>query len=491
MYTVNEKEQATIRGIPLKVLLCAACFGAVLGTATALAVLRYSSNNGRVSESKSGRGDEVHSEASLSGILYLEKSQRLAIYWKNGDFELWDTERGIRLGQVVRLPRRVGWCVASPDEATILTADALVDPYNSLDRDLWWKSFVPSIRIWDAKSGEPKHLIRVPETAEDPIYLHHWYARWLDDSRALLIRLERQNPARQACLLRLTILDTVAGRIVKASDEFEYAGEHLFLSPNRKMALLKADNYAHRGKDHGVDTLWRNIYARTHVFDLEHLAVVSSWKEPPSSPGSKERVALIARWCPDGQTVITVDDSWTDAHPYHPSPKVRFWDARSARLLKTLSGHTDHILDLAFTSSGDKLLTASEDRTVRVWDTRTGSLQAVFSGHAAGLNKVIVLPGDKLAVSAAEGTVAKVWDLTTGKLKFDLPDHDSDVRDLEVVSDQIVRTVTQRGTAMLWNCSTGKLLQTIPKPPDFPKRFGVCELVIEGESLHMRIVDQK
>lgn len=171
------------------------------------------------------------------------------------------------------------------------------------------------------------------------------------------------------------------------------------------MALVKDDNYARRGKDHGVDGMRRNIYARTHVFDLEHLSVVSSWREPPYLRGKEEGVALIARWCPDGKTVVTVDNSWTDDHP---SPKIRFWDARSARLLKTLSGHTDYILDLAFTAAGDKLLTANEDRTVRVWDTRTGSLQAILSGHAAGLNKVIVLPGDKFAVSTAEDTVAKV-----------------------------------------------------------------------------------
>lgn len=487
MCTVNQKQPVTIRGIPLKALLCAACLGGSLGVAAALAVLRYSSNKGWISESSSGQGDEVHSKASLGGFLYLEKSQRLAIHWKNGDFELWDTKNGNRLGQVERLPRRVGWCVASPDEATILTADALVDPYNLSDRDLWWKSFVPSIRIWDAKSGEQKHLIRMPEAEGHPYCIHEWYAKWLDNTCALLVRLQRQNSVR-AAWPRLIEIDTAAGKVVKVSEELKSVGEHLFLSPDRRMALVKEDNYERRGKDHGVDGMRRNIYARTYVFDLEHLAVVSSWREPPSSPGEEEGVALIARWCPDGKTVVTVDNSWTDGHD---SPRVRVWDARSGRLLKTLSGHTDSILDLAFTASGDKLLTASEDRTVRVWDTRTGSLQAVLSGHAAGLNKVIVLPGDKLAVTAAEDTVAKVWDLTTGKLKFDLPDHDSNVRDLEVASDQIVRTVTQRGTATIWNCSTGKLLQTIPKPPDFPKRFGVCELVAEGESLHVRIVDRK
>ena len=103
-----------------------------------------------------------------------------------------------------------------------------------------------------------------------------------------------------------------------------------------------------------------------------------------------------------------------------------------------------------------------------------------------------MLPGDKLAVSAAEEPIAKVWDLATGKLLFDLPDHDSEVRDVELVSDQVVRTVTKKGTSTLWSCSNGKKLQTTPKPfLDFPKLFGVCELVLDGDLLQMRIVDQQ
>jgi hypothetical protein len=81
-----------------------------------------------------------------------------------------------------------------------------------------------------------------------------------------------------------------------------------------------------------------------------------------------------------------------------------------------------------------------------------------------------------------------VWDLTTGKLKFDLTDHDAAVREVEAVSATVVRTVTLLGTATTWDCSTGRRVQVTPKPPDFPKRFGVCELVEEGDMLHMRVV---
>jgi WD40 repeat protein len=418
-------------------------------------------------------------------------SRKVQLHWENGDFERWDTEQGHRLGRVERLPRRAGWCIGSPDEATILAADRMVDPSNSADRKLWWKSFVPSISIWDTKSGARKHLIQVPEAAGYPYYIHQWYARWLDNSRVLLVRLQRENLSRGACRLRLIVIDTAAGKVVKASDEFKSAGEHLLLSPDRKLALVSDDNFARRAKDgNGVEGMIRNRTARTHIFDLERLTAVSSWREPraPKAPDWEDFYSLLARWCPDGKTVITVDNVWSDGHP---SPNVRLWDCQRGRLLQTFSGHKDYILDFALTTTGDKLLTASEDRTVRVWATRTGKLEAVLSGHAAGLNKVVVLQGDKLAVSAAEEPVVKVWDLATGKLKFDLSGHDSSVRELEVVSDKLVRTITRRGTATIWSCSTGKRLQVTPKPLDFPKRFGVCELDVQGNKLQMRIVKQK
>src|SRR5205807_2227150 len=89
--------------------------------------------------------------ASLSGTLYCEKSQRLALHWENGDFELWDTEHGRRCGRVVRLPWPVGWCVASPDEATIVTADRLPNLGTAGSWEALQKGFFATVRVWDAK----------------------------------------------------------------------------------------------------------------------------------------------------------------------------------------------------------------------------------------------------------------------------------------------------------------------------------------------------
>jgi WD40 repeat protein len=475
-------------------------FAGCLAVAPALGLLGCSSGGGPDPEPASSGVGPLGPATSLRGILYCEKSHRLTLDWDNGNFELWDTEHGRRLGDVQRLLCPVGWCVASPNEATILTGDgtfwseadrapprlnapAVGKPApmptirSEADRATLKVGFIPMVSIWDAKSGVRKHSIQVGKAETDPLWTCEWYARWLDNTRVLLVRLWRENPVRTASWIQLSIVDTAAGKVVKDSESFHFAGEHVILSRDRKMALVKDDNYMRRGK-----ACIRNSGARTHVIDLETLKVLSAWREPPDLSDEEEGIAHIAQWCPDGKTVLTA--KW--GHSYG----VRLWDARSGRLLHTFTGHTDNVLDAALTTAGDKLMTASEDHSVRVWDIRTATVETVLSGHEAGLNKVVVLPGDKLAVSAAEEPVAKVWDLTAGKLKFDLPDHDSAVREVEVASDTVVRTVTLRGTATTWDCSTGERLQFTPKPPDYPKRFGVCELVEEKGTLHMRVSNQ-
>ena len=47
-------------------------------------------------------------------------------------------------------------------------------------------------------------------------------------------------------------------------------------------------------------------------------------------------------------------------------------DAETGEKRKTLEGHSDSILSMAFSKDGATLVSASRDQTIRVWDTRTG-----------------------------------------------------------------------------------------------------------------------
>lgn len=51
---------------------------------------------------------------------------------------------------------------------------------------------------------------------------------------------------------------------------------------------------------------------------------------------------------------------------------VKFWDAATGQLLRTLVGHTSTVLSVAFSPDGKTLATGSFDSTIKFWDAATG-----------------------------------------------------------------------------------------------------------------------
>jgi WD40 repeat protein len=47
-----------------------------------------------------------------------------------------------------------------------------------------------------------------------------------------------------------------------------------------------------------------------------------------------------------------------------------------------LAGHTGWVFSVAFSPEGQKIVSASYDRTVRVWDAATGESRQALAGHA-------------------------------------------------------------------------------------------------------------
>ena len=88
---------------------------------------------------------------------------------------------------------------------------------------------------------------------------------------------------------------------------------------------------------------------------------------------------------------------------------VRIWNAHTGALVRTLKGHRDDVLSVVFSRKGDKLLTASYDKTARLWDVATGDQIRQYLGHNWWVWSAEFSADESHIVTASQDGTAIVW----------------------------------------------------------------------------------
>jgi small GTP-binding protein len=141
---------------------------------------------------------------------------------------------------------------------------------------------------------------------------------------------------------------------------------------------------------------------------------------------------------------------------------VRLWDVRSGKLLRTLEGHRGAVWSVAFDPQGGTLASGSIDETVKLWEACSGTLLRTLEGHQSEVYSVAFDPQGGMLASGGDGNTVKLWETRSGKLLRTLEGHQDAVG--SVAFDPpggALASGSADNTVRLWDVRSGKLLRTL------------------------------
>ena len=151
---------------------------------------------------------------------------------------------------------------------------------------------------------------------------------------------------------------------------------------------------------------------------------------------------------------------------------LKIWGWDDAKLVVSSTPHTDLIYRAAWSSRGDRIITASADGTVKVLDGKTLAVLGVYSGHSRAVLSAAWAPGEEFAVTASVDQTIQLWDVSTGKRVRALSNHVGAVNEVAFqpkVNDgpPVLASISEDRTLRLWQPTIGRLMRftKLSSPP--------------------------
>lgn len=160
-------------------------------------------------------------------------------------------------------------------------------------------------------------------------------------------------------------------------------------------------------------------------------------------PRQKAAVDFIATDFP--VTAVTLAEAGNELYSAGIDNDIKVWDLRKKAVAYSLIGHTDTVTSLAVSPDSQTLLSNSHDSTVRTWDIRpfapTDRHIRTFDGAPTGMDKNLLratwdTQGKRIAAGSGDRT-AVIWEASTGKLLQKLPGHKGSVNDVRFAPNDV------------------------------------------------------
>ncbi|MEG5042185.1 MULTISPECIES: AAA-like domain-containing protein, partial [unclassified Microcoleus] len=135
---------------------------------------------------------------------------------------------------------------------------------------------------------------------------------------------------------------------------------------------------------------------------------------------------------------------------------AKLWDLQG-NCLVTFTGHNDSVTSVCFSPTGDRIATASCDKTAKLWGLQ-GNCLVTFTGHNHWVTSVCFSPtGDRIATASYDKTV-KLWDGQGNSLVTFTGHNDSVTSVCFSPTGDRIATASCDKTAKLWDLQSNCLV---------------------------------
>jgi WD40 repeat protein len=161
-------------------------------------------------------------------------------------------------------------------------------------------------------------------------------------------------------------------------------------------------------------------------------------------------------WSPDNRHIVIANEDGT----------AKIWDAATGLLERTLEGHQGAVTSTKWSPDGNLIATTGMDGTIRIWKATTGDLERTIEGHDGTVTSAAWSPDSTLILTGSADKTARVWNMI-GIQVLSLDKHTGAVTGVAWSPDEnTLATVGEDRLVLLWNASNGELLHPTSKALD-------------------------
>lgn len=214
----------------------------------------------------------------------------------------------------------------------------------------------------------------------------------------------------------------------------EAAVEQIIFTPNQRQLITTSED--------GAIRIWS---LTTHT--VEHVLYWQGEGEQQDRSANQLPITKVVL-SPDGQSLAAIAKN---------AQQVKVWSVASGKLRYQLDGFKQAVEKLAFSTKGQWIIAASNDRTVQVWQANTGQFQ---SQHTFPQRIHHLEPNpDGQSILVAGGSLVQLWHLSTGRSLKSFHHPKPVTSAIFSRSGQWMATGSEDGTTRIWRVKTGLLHQ--------------------------------